>query len=401
MVADAPVTVRLRLPRYHLKQAAVADHPARFRVLACGRRWGKSLLAIGSALEHAARPGAVVWYVAPTFPMVDLHWRTLLTMLPPGFPATAHQQSRRLDLPNGASIQFKSGDNPDSLRGAGLDFAVLDEAAFMSGSVWEEAIRPALSDRRGRALIISTPRGHNWFSALWHRGQGQDEAYAAFRYPSASNPYLPAGEVGEAQSQLPEAVFRQEYEAEFLASGAVFRYVDEAVRQPDGRPGPVVVGVDWGKRDDFTVAIAYDTSRRAVVGIERINQLDYTVQISRVGAFVREHGAALMLAETNGVGEPLCDLAMQAGLPLRRFDTSAQSKARIIGELVSAFDHRRICLPDDETLLGELRAFTMTASSTGGVKYTAPPGMHDDCVMALAFALEAAMHAGREVALWV
>jgi hypothetical protein len=383
----------------HAGQLAVVKSRARFRVLACGRRWGKSMLATLLCIQAAAAsPNRCVWFVSPTYPMADIHWRALLKAMPRQALRETNLADRRVVLVNGSEIVFKSGDNADRLRGAGLDFLVMDEAAFFADSsyTWDEVLRPALTDRKGKALVVGTPRGHDWFAGMWQRGQTGAPDFASWQFPTASNPYIDPEEVEEARQQLPDSAFRQEYLAEFLADGAVVRYVDAAVyAECPPLVGPVVVGADWGKRADFSVFIAYDTGAQAVREVVRINSIEYPVQIEALAALVKRQKAQVLLAETNGVGDPLCDLAQQAGLPVRRFETTQASKARIVGRLIGEFDHHRLKIPADKALVGELKAFTMSVTRSGGVTYAAPLGMHDDCVMALAFALEGATLVGQ------
>jgi phage terminase large subunit-like protein len=363
--------------------------------LACGRRWGKSLLALMACLLEARQAEAVIWYVAPTFRMVDLHWRTLRRHLPPDFPARLRQTERRVCLDNGAEIAFRSADNPDHLRGVGLDFLVLDEAAFVAdgAAAWGEALRPTLADRRGRALIISTPRGHDWFHAIWQRGaEPEDPEVESYRFPTASNPAIAPEELDAAKRELPERVFAQEFEAQFLDDGGcVFRAVRAAVAPPPAEPyeGRFVVGVDWGKRDDYTALVVLDAERGAVVDFDRFNRIDYALQTQRLAALCERWRPALVLAEQNAMGEPLIEQLERGGLPVRGFKTTAASKPRIIEALALAFEQRTIAIPGEPSLIAELEAFTLEPTRAGNFRYSAPPGLHDDGVMALALAWEA------------
>lgn len=406
--SSKPAPVRIVLPALHAGQRAVADSAARFRVLACGRRWGKSMLALCECLAACGKTGARVWYVAPTFDMVSRHWRELLRHLPVGFPAVPHQQDRRLEVANGASIEFKSADKPDRLRGEGLDLLVIDEAAFIrdGARLWHEVLRPTLTDRQGRALIISTPCGRDWFHALWRAGRDGADDTASFQYPTASNPHIAPDEIDAARNGLPERAFQQEYLAEFLQDGgAVFRRVREAV-DPDGAArdpysGRFVVGVDWGKSRDFTVFVVMDREAGRVVAIERFNQIDYRLQTQRLAALCQAWQPEAVLVERNSIGEPLLEQLQYDDLPVAGFTTTHGSKARIIEALALALERGEIILPSDEALLDELTAYTVAARSGGTFSYSAPPGGHDDTVMALALAWEAAATGGIEGWGWV
>ncbi len=365
--------------------------PARFKVLACGRRWGKSLLAVRACWDALHAGAQTVWYVAPTFRMADLHWRTLQRLLR-GAAVQFRQGERRAVTPDGREIAFRSADNPDHLRGAGLDFLVVDEAAFVPNGhqVWAEALRPSLSDRGGHALVISTPRGRNWFHDLYVRGQDPAEPeYAAFCQPTAANPLIAAGEIAAARRELPQRVFEQEYEARFLEdAGSVFEHVAELADGtcPEPYASQFVIGVDWAKREDFTVFCVLDTQSSRVVALERCQQLDYTVQTARLRQLCDRWQPRLVHAERNSIGEPLLEQLLAEGLPVRGFMTTAASKRRLIDELALAFAERALRLPNDPVLIGELCAYTVELTAGGNLRYTAPPGLHDDTVMALALA---------------
>lgn len=397
-----------RLPEPHEGQRQVHDCPARIRVLACGRRWGKSTLALREAAQAAETPGARVWYVAPTFRMVDLHWRALRAALPHGFAGDVSETDRRIDCPNGAEISFRSADNPDHLRGAGLDLLVVDEAAFIpnGGAVLAEALRPTLTDRRGRALIISTPRGRDWFCALWLRGrQSRLDDIRSFRFATASNPGIAPEEIAAVRAELPESVFRQEYEAAFLHDGgSVFRHVSDAVMTDVITPadGSFVVGVDWAKHEDFTVFVVLEPVGGRVAAIDRFQKIDYAVQTERLKALCERWRPRLVLAERNSIGEPLLETLQRDGLPILGFVTTNRSKQRIIEQLAAAFDHRAIGIPDDPVLTAELEAYALERTAAGTLRYGAPAGHHDDLVMALALAWEARGQSPAEAAaMWL
>lgn len=353
------------------------------------------MLAVMACLDALARGAETVWYVAPTFRMADLHWRTLKRHFRDVFPGTFRQSERRAVADGGGEIAFRSADNPDHLRGVGLDFLVVDEAAFLpSGQqTWAEALRPTLSDRGGRALIISTPRGRNWFWRLWQRGHDPHEPnYAAFRFSTVTNPRIPAAEIDAARRELPERIYRQEYEALFCDDGgSVFRRVAEAAvgGLPEPYPGRFVIGVDWAKRDDFTVFVVLDADRLAVVALERFNQVDYAVQTNRLKALCERWRPVVVQVEQNSMGEPLLEQLVRDGLPAVGFKTTLASKVTVIEQLQLAFEQGRLTIPDDDTLVAELEAYTLEPSRAGHYRYHAPPGLHDDCVMALALAWSA------------
>lgn len=238
--------MEIRLPPLHPNQREVARHPARFRVLVCGRRWGKTRLAVLESLAVALRGGRV-WWVAPTYAQASIGWRLARPMAASIPDTVIREVDRVLRFPGGGEIWFKSADRPDSLRGEGLDALVIDEADFIDGDVWEQALRPTLSDRKGRALFISSPNTEGgWFHRLYQRGQSGDAAWASWSFPSWTNPYLDPAEIEASRGDLPSIVFRREYGAEFVsAAGARLQRAWIRTLPPPPRDRlDVVMGVD-------------------------------------------------------------------------------------------------------------------------------------------------------------
>lgn len=214
----------VRLPRLHPAQWQVANDKSRFRVAACGRRFGKTLFAAGDAVKVAGQ-GGMVWWVAPTFEVTRRGWNAVLKMVRQIPGCEIHRGVREVVFPSGGTIGFKTADSPVGLRGEGLDLVILDEAAYIKADVWWSDLRPALSDKLGRALFISTPVGQNWFWELWRLGQDLAETeWASWQFPTSANPFILPSEIEAARQMLPRRIFQQEYMAEFLSpEGAMFR----------------------------------------------------------------------------------------------------------------------------------------------------------------------------------
>mgnify|MGYP003147578275 CR=1 FL=1 len=370
----------------HKGQAEIHKDSSRFRVLAAGRRFGKTRLAVFEALEVAANGGRA-WWIAPSYKMAAVGWRPIsrLGALVPG--AKVKQGERIVEMPAGGSVQVRSADEPDSLRGEGLDYCVLDECAFMNERAWSEAIRPALSDRQGRALFVSTPKGRNWFWRLYQRGNSEDN-WASFSYPTSSNPYIDKSEIQAASNDLPERIYQQEYEARFLEDGGgVFRRVMQAVNG-DTAPteGRYIIGVDWGRQNDATVYAVLNIDSGHLVELDRMQKTDYQTQVSRLEALWQRYPGADIISETNSMGGPITEALQNAGLPVQGFNTNNQSKQQIIDGLALAFERGHIHIPRDPVLIGELQAYESKRLASGRMSYSAPAGLHDDTVMALALA---------------
>lgn len=221
---------RVTLPRPLPHQLDVLLSSARHKVVACGRRWGKTasgLLATirGHGPERGALKGAIdggqIWWVGPTFPITSGIWRQLKRATQDGW-SHKDEVERRIEFPSGGSVTVKSADNPDSLRGEGLDGLVCDEAAFFSENAWKAALRPALSDKQGWVMFISTPNGFNWFHQLFANAYERN-GWARWQRPTADNPLIPEDELRESLLDLGEVLFAQEYGAQFVdLAGAEF-----------------------------------------------------------------------------------------------------------------------------------------------------------------------------------
>jgi hypothetical protein len=205
-------------------QLKVWQSKKRFKVLSCGRRVGKSNFAIKKTLAEgvAAPKGSAVVYVAPTQSQArQICWDALLDE-GKDVIKSAHVNSMDITLVNGVKIHVRSAENPDTLRGLKLYFAVIDEAAFIKDdSIWTKIIRPALSDLEGEAILISSPSGRNWFYDLFKYAEsGDDEDWEAYHFTTYDNPTIKPKEIEAAKKSLSSFVFRQEFEASFATAGS-------------------------------------------------------------------------------------------------------------------------------------------------------------------------------------
>lgn len=386
-------TATVKLPAFHPKQREVALDPTRFKVVTSGRRWGKTRLGAALCIMTAGKGGRA-WWVAPTYKVSEVGWRLIHRMARQVPGAVIRQGDRMVTFPNGGEIQVRSADNPDSLRGEGLDFVVMDECAFIQEDAWLEALRPALSDRKGRAMFISTPKGRNWFWRLWQKClDDQDHEWRGWQLPTADNPYIDPVEIEAARRGLPERIFAQEYLAEFLDdAGGVFRRVMEAAtaRQLDAaQPGRAyIAGVDIADKQDYTVISIIDAAEREQVFMDRFHQVGYEALEDRIHAAYRRFNVQTMIIEDNSIGQPVIDHLRNRGMNIVPFHTSSTTKTPIIQALQSAFEHGSIRILNDPTQIGELQAYESKRTASG-FSYSAPAGMHDDTVMALAFAWQA------------
>jgi phage FluMu gp28-like protein len=367
-----------------------------------GRRFGKTTLGIDRIARIGLDSKPAAWF-APTYKMMGDVWRDACHTLQP-ITRRRNEQEKRLELITGGVIDFWSLDNTDAGRGRKYALAVIDEAAMVRRleEAWNGAIRPTLTDYEGGALFISTPKGLNYFKALFDRGADPlNTEWSSWQLPTVANPRINPAEVDAARNELPERIFRQEYLAEFIEDANLFRNVlqcataDEVYKAQPGRE--YVFGVDWGKLSDFTVITVWDVQAAAMVHLERFNQIDYVIQSQRLKALALRFNPHTILAESNSMGEPIIDQLRSNGLPIKGFTTTNVSKAMIINQLSLAFEQGSIKILNDPVLIAELQSYEATRLPGGGLKYGAPDGQHDDTVMATAIGLHAVLSGKPEV----
>lgn len=376
--------------------------PARFRIVVGGRRVGKSEAAAPEMLGKAtAVADSVNWWVSPTYKICRVGWRKLKAIVPPEIVKDESKTDMYMLLKNGSEIEFRSAELEDNLRSEGLNFVVCDELAMWKKSVFEAAIWPALVDKKGGMVGITTPKGRNFLFRLFLRGA--DPAYPlwdSWTFPTHANTSLNPEDIEEMTRGMNELVYRQEILAEFVAdAGGVFRNVRENVREGLPLKGPepgrvYFIGVDWGKRRDFSVFVVLDVTEtpRKVVAYKRFSKIDYGFQLAQLGGLARMWRPLKIKAEQNSVGDALID-NLRRDLPgfwvegvVVAGGRDGGSKNRMVEKLSMSVENGEIVYPDWPELLAELEIYEYQRTAGGNVRYAAPAGYHDDCVMAAAIA---------------
>ncbi len=237
----------------HPGQSILHNSKARFRVTVAGRRWGKSLSAAKEAEAMILTPGTRGWVVSKTYDLTRKVIREIHNdlVIKQKLKPIKRQMSGPilLEFPWGSSVEGKSAEHPESLLGEGLDWLIFDECAICRAPVWEQYLRPTLTDREGWALFITTPHGYNWVYDLWKRGNDPDHPeWESFKSPSWENPHLSQEDIAEARRTMSEATFLQEYGADFtLSSGQVYREFDETIHVVSADELQRTLHPDWHK----------------------------------------------------------------------------------------------------------------------------------------------------------
>lgn len=248
--------------KLHRGQKIVYRDKRRYRVVVAGRRWGKTQTAKTEIITAATRrKKQLVWYVAPTYQMArDILWDDLKDAIPAAYIKRINETRMTIYLINGSRIHLKGADKPDSLRGVGLNFLVIDEAQDIDVDAWEKVLRPTLATTGGRAIIIGTPKSFNWLYDKYIEGQRGDtyiddkgrkvvNAWKSWQFPTITSPFIPKAEIEQARRDMDPRSFRQEFEASFeTMSGRVYYPFDRNVHVGDFpfNPGlPIAIGMDF------------------------------------------------------------------------------------------------------------------------------------------------------------
>jgi hypothetical protein len=392
-----------RLAKPHPGQERILNRAARFTVVSCGRRFGKTELAKLIVTEMAWR-GKKTWWLAPTYLTASQVWRDLKAALTDTTGIRIRESEERIDFSRtGGMIAIRSTHYPDNLRGMGLDFVVLDEAAYMHPSIWGEVVRPMLLETQGGALFLSTPRGKNWFWDIYKLGFDPLEGdWRSFQFNSDMNPLVAKEELDSIRRTSSDRTFREEYLAEFMDdTGQVFRGIQAATTAPDypiyQPEHDYIIGCDWAKEGDYSCYVVIDATGRQMVALDRFNQIGWLLQLERLQSLVRNWHPRHIWAEANSMGSVLIDNLLAAELPVRPFVTTAYSKTPLIEGLALAIERQELALQTHEVLLNELASYRLERLQSGGYRYSAPAGLHDDTVMALALAWHGVGQGGMSV----
>lgn len=363
-----------------------------------GRRWGKTVLGGVLEMNVLRQHGKCAW-VVPTYKNGRSLWRWVQRVAYPMVAAKLWDVSkaeRTITTHLGGFFAIYSDDNIDAIRSEDFDLIINDEASRIKEESVSDAIMPCLADRDGSLIDISTPRGMNWWYVECEAAKTNNTDHAFFCAPSAHNPNPNIQKAARlAKERVPDRTYRQEWLAEFVQDGQIFRFVDAratATAQMQAIPGHTyIMGCDWGKTEDFTVLAIIDMTTRELVLLDRFNTVDYVVQIERLHALYKRFLPIVIMAEKNSIGMPIIEQLWRAPyeLPVQPFETSNATKARIIEDLLLAFEQNTIGILDHAVLKSELKAYTVSKTPTGLPLYGAPSGMHDDTVMSLAMAWSA------------
>ena len=357
------------------------------------RQQGKSLLLINLILYYGINhKGSKIGIIAPIYQQARKLMEDLYEAIKDsGIVETTNFSNHEIKLKTGSKIYFRSSEREDGLRGYTFDYLFMDEASYQTEDAYRRAIEPTALVHGKKVILFSTPRGRDWFYNMYQLGQNPEYPnYASVRMEQGDNPYINQEEIAAAKKVLPDAIYRAEYQGEFLeGESMVFsNFNTNTFDRYPRQSGKVYIGVDLGRESDFTVAVAMDQSGN-VIEVYRDNQKDWDTMQSAIIQLAKKYNATIMI-ETNSMGTVIFESIKKQWQDTHPFVTSNQSKKDIVESLIMAFNEKQIQIPNQALfpeLHQELEVFEMSYNpTTRNVRYAARPPFHDDIVMALCIA---------------
>lgn len=373
-------------------QKDILDCDARFTITAASTKTGKTASHIIWLFEQALNctEGQSVWWVAPVYQQAEIAFRRMKNQVTDRNFFETNETKLLLTLPTGSRIEFKSGEKPDNLYGDDVYAAVIDEASRMREESWY-ALRSTLTATQGKCKLIGNVKGKkNWFYKLGERARQGEEHYKYFKitaYDAVREGILQMDEVEQAKRDLPKAVFDELYLAEPADDKTNPFGIDNirACYSPIASGQVVAWGIDLAKYSDYTVIVGINANN-CVSHCERF-QMDWGQTQAKI---IKLIGNTPSFIDSTGVGDPVVEQIQRTCQRVKGFKFTSQSKQQLIEGLVLAVQQQSVYFPE-EPIGSEMENFEFEYTRTG-VRYSAPSGLHDDCVMALALAVDCKAH---------
>lgn len=387
-------TIRVGLLPWQ-KQVWRALKGHRYVVISAGRQSGKTTFCLyWMIIKALSKQGSINWWVSPQYSTSKIALRrTKILLRKNGIPFKESKKDYYIELPNGATIWFKSAENEGGLRGETLDALAVDEMGLIKKSAWEEALRGTVAINEAPVIFIGTPKGKNIFYELFSKGIDPLQfEYTAFQFSSDVNPYFSQHEWDEVKL-LPQRVFEQEYQAQFIDDGGeVFRNIKGCIKgkfEPAVKGLRYIAGIDLAKTYDYTVVSVFkeiesqdDRLFRHLVAFDRFNGISWGLQKERIIKTVKQYDA-LAVIDSTGVGDPVVE-DLEREIRCEGVVINNTNKRQMIEQLSMDIEQELISFPEIPELINELNVFTFEQTKTGKIRYGAPDGMHDDIVMSMA-----------------
>lgn len=374
----------------HDGQQQFHESGARFRLLVTGRRFGKTMAGANETWDMCKRyPGTEILVTAPeysTLKRFDLP--ALKRAIPKEKIAKINISDMTIELKDGTLIYLiATNKNYDAIRGGGYSFVWMDEAALTIKTAWDEAIRPAIGDKQAEVIFTTTPKPLSWLQELFDT---EDSNHEMFHFGTKDNPYFPEEELEEMRAKMPEDVYRQEVLGEWLDDiGEVFKNIRRCVMGGFDKPAmsdTYVAGVDLGKKRDWTVIDIIRQRDNHTVFWDRWQNEDWDITIERLANKIKEYNNAIVELDATGLGDVVLDMLRVKHLRISANVFDNKLKVNLIQNLQVCIEQRLHTFPEIPIAINEMRIFKRKIQPSGLIKYSAPEGYHDDCVIAKALA---------------
>jgi len=381
----------IKLYKPHPKQREIheaLETDIKYCIVSIGRQFGKTLFAENQAAKWGLEnKNWKIGWISPTYKQAKKVFKEITKALANCiYVIGMNRGDLVIEFNNGSVIQFYSAEAYDSIRGETFDALICDEFAFFKPEAWNEVLKATVLVRGKKVLILSTPKGKNQFYNLWNLAQ-HNKNYIAFKGSSYDNPLIDPEEIREAERNLPDHVFKQEYLAEFLDNGSsVFRNIKECIRRSNNTSS-LYAGIDLGRSDDYTVLTIVDSNNIEVYS-ERWRHMDWSAIINNIVVQLNKYRPNT-LVESNGaqdaIFEQIRNKVAYNKNSIQPFVTTSKSKQNIVEDLIVKFESMDIGIIGHDWQINELEVFTYEYNlKTRAIKYSAPVGLHDDYVMSRA-----------------
>lgn len=329
-----------------------------------------------------------IGYITPTLKLSKLFYSELVESLKP-FIIDSNATDLVIKFKTNTTVRFFSAEQGDAIRGNQFNYTIIDEAAFMNEDVFNFSIRQTWLTIGKKVILCSTPNSNSgFFYNFVNLGLNNEPGYFTKIITIYDNPFVNIEEIEQIKRTIPEKVFRQEYLSEFLdGEGSVFSNFKNCVKNDAVKTNKLFAAIDWGKTNDYTVLTILNEFGEMVY-FYRINSIDYTNQVKIIAEKLNQFRPFLTISEENNIGQVVNELLKQQYKgPLKCITLDNSLKKEIIENLIVAFETNTIKIKDEDVLMRELQSFSATYNSqTQNIKYAAKSGLHDDCVISLAYA---------------
>lgn len=389
--------MNLELIKPHEKQKdiveACLDDNVFFVVAIIGRQFGKTIMAENLAIYWSFKnPGSIVYWVSPTDSQSQKCYKDITNAIAHTNLIKSKKMPKgdtEITFINNSRILFRSAASEDSLRGPSVDYMILDEAAFIKKDTVETILLPMLSVRGKKCLFVSTPKGKNYLYEYFQKGKTQ-EKWKSIRYSTYDSPYANEELIKLFKETLPEKLFKQEVEAEFVDSASIFNNIIDVMclnkldKPIEGKK--YWAGIDIGLLVDASVLTIIDEDGNLVnyfrwTKIESPELIDEIVRLNNIWRFQK------IAIENNNQGLTIFQELKRKINNIVDVNTNQKTKPEMINRLIHLFNMKEIKLIKDEYFRIELESFIFKQNNTGSIKFMAESGFHDDCVMSLAIAV--------------